>query len=309
MTGFAFATADVLIEIDDSGRITWAGGALQSIFRKSASELVGQELSGEMTPAAAGQFDVMMRRLRQGGRVRDADLALEALNDHPRSAICVAMHRPAAIASGHYYLSVALSKRPAAIATVGLPHDNLTGLLELSGFVDLAKASVQRAQENGLSLNLTLIEMVQREQLETMLGRDRTADLLHEMGGELRHYSIGHETASVIGDGKFGIAHLDPDNISGLKSSVARLCEAYDIDDKMLKLDTRTIEFGSAVLSGDDISNILTFVWDKFRDEGIHQVEGISAIAYLKQIADRRHGTTRSVYQSRREHVGALVAQ
>lgn len=268
MTGFAFATADVLIEIDDSGRITWAGGALQSIFRKPASELVGQELSGELTPAAVGQFDVMMRRLRQGGRVRDADLALEALNDHPRSAICVAMHRPA------------------AIATVGLPHDNLTGLLELSGFVDLAKASVQRAQENGLSLNLTLIEMVQREQLETMLGRDRTADLLHEMGGELRHYSIGHETASIIGDGKFGIAHLDPDNISGLKSSVARLCEAYDIDDKMLKLDIRTIEFGSAVLSGDDISNILTFVWDKFRDEGIHQVEGISAIAYLKQIAE-----------------------
>lgn len=285
MTGFAFATADALIEIDDDSRISWAGGALQVIFGKSPAELVGQELQRELTPAAAGQLDVAMKRISQGGRVREVELALDMLHGRPRPTITVAIHRAMEIADGKYYLSAIVSKKPVGAAAM-LPRDNLTGLLELSGFVDLAKTSLRRAQESGLSPNLTLIEMVPSGQLETLVGRDRAMGLLQDMGSELRQYSLGHEAASVIGDGKFGIAHLDSAGISGLKSSMTRLCDAYDLDDGALQFEAKTIDFGPAVLGDDDISSILTFVCDKFRDEGLHQVEAISATAYLKQITD-----------------------
>jgi EAL domain-containing protein (putative c-di-GMP-specific phosphodiesterase class I)/PAS domain-containing protein len=286
MTGFAFATADALIEIDDDSRITWAGGALQSIFRKSLGDLTGQELRRELTPAAAGQLDVAMKRVRQGGRVRDVELALAMWNGQTRPAVTVAIHRPLEIADSKYYVSAVLSKQPASAATAVLPRDNLTGLLELSGFVDLARTSVRRAQENGLTPNLTLIEMIPAGQLAALIGQDRATGLLHDMGNELRQYSLGHEAASAIGDGKFGIAHLESDGISGLKSSMAQLCEAYELDGKALQFDAKTIDFGSAVLGEDDISSILTFVCDKFRDEGLRRVEAISATAYLEKITE-----------------------
>jgi hypothetical protein len=251
MTGFAFATADALIEVDEESRITWVGGALQSIFRKSPADLTGQELRRELTPDAAGQLEMAMKRVRQGGRVRDVELVLDSLNGQPRPAITIAIHRPMEIADSGYFLSAVLSKQPAGAATAALPHDNLTGLLELSGFVDLAKTSVRRAQENGLSPNLTLIEMIPAEQLGTLVGSDRANSLLRDMGNEFRQYALGHEAASAIGDGKFGIAHLESTEISGLKSSMTRLCEAYDLDDEALRFDARR-------LISDRLSSVMT---------------------------------------------------
>jgi EAL domain-containing protein (putative c-di-GMP-specific phosphodiesterase class I) len=303
MTGFAFAVADALVEVDAGGLITWVDGALRSVFRKTPAEMIGQDLCAEFAAADAAYLDMMMKKVAKGGRVRDIELRLGAWAGQARPAVLVAIHRPTEIADQKYYLSVALSKQPAVAADPVAVRDSVTGLVELGSFVDLAKTSLMRAQENGLAPNLTLIEMRPQQELESLLGKDQASGLLGELGGELRHHSLGHDAASVIGDGKYGIAHLGGDDLRGLQTFFSRLCQAYELGDDGLRVETKTVDFGANALSGDDISSILGFVCERFKNEGIGQIAEMSAMAYLTRIADdvtQRMLTMRDIIREQR---------
>jgi EAL domain-containing protein (putative c-di-GMP-specific phosphodiesterase class I) len=303
MTGFAFAAADALIEVEASGLVTWADGAVRTIFRKSPAEMIGQDICAEFAAADAALLDLMMQKVGQGGRVRDIELRLTSWQGQARPAIALSIHRPAGIDDNKFYLAVALSKHPMAPEPSNALRDGLTGLVELGGFVDLAKNSLMQAQENGLSPNVTLIEMRPRQELEALIGKDKASGLLGRLGGELRHHSLGHDTASVIGDGKYGIAHLHQAEVDDLKSAFANLCDAYHLEGDALRVETRTVAFGNAALNGDDISSILSFVCDRFRDEGIAHISDMSATAYLAQIAEtvaERIKTMRDIVREKR---------
>jgi EAL domain-containing protein (putative c-di-GMP-specific phosphodiesterase class I) len=286
MTGFAFAVADALVEVDAGGLITWVDGAVRSIFRKAPAEMVGQDFCAEFAAADAAYLDMMMKKVAKGGRVRDLELRLGAWAGQTRTAVLLSIHRPTEFAEQKFYLALTQSARPAAAIDPTVLRDGLTGLVELGSFVDVAKASLIHAQENDLSPNLTLIEMRTQQELESLLGKERASGLLGELGGELRQHSLGHDGASLIGDGKYGLAHLERSDLSGLKSSFSRLCEAYEIGDDALQVEAKTVEFGAAPLSGDDISSILGFVCERFKNEGIGQIAEISATAYLTRIAE-----------------------
>jgi EAL domain-containing protein (putative c-di-GMP-specific phosphodiesterase class I) len=76
LLGFAFANADLLIEIDRAGTIVFASGAASEFVADADPELVGRDAAQLFDPPAAAKFVTCARGLEQGGRAGPLRLKL-----------------------------------------------------------------------------------------------------------------------------------------------------------------------------------------------------------------------------------------
>lgn len=51
--GFAFSNADILLELDESSKVLWAGGAVKSILGIDNADLTGKPLTNILATADA----------------------------------------------------------------------------------------------------------------------------------------------------------------------------------------------------------------------------------------------------------------
>jgi hypothetical protein len=75
--GFAFANADLLLELDGSGRIGWAGGAVKSVLEIDADAILGQPLAKILTDHDATMLMAALRGLGPGERKRGLTFNLQ----------------------------------------------------------------------------------------------------------------------------------------------------------------------------------------------------------------------------------------
>src|SRR5262245_66369659 len=84
--GFAFANADLLLELDGGGRIHWAGGAVKSILEVEADGLSGQPLGKILADHDAVMLMASLRALGPGQRRRGITLNLHLDRGSARQA-------------------------------------------------------------------------------------------------------------------------------------------------------------------------------------------------------------------------------
>lgn len=82
--GFAFSNADVLVEMDDTTKVLWAGGAVKSILGVEIAALTGKPLADLLTTADAILLKTALRNLMPGQRRRDLTLVLADPEGAPR---------------------------------------------------------------------------------------------------------------------------------------------------------------------------------------------------------------------------------
>ena len=74
--GFAFSNADILLELDESSKVLWAGGAVKSILGIDNADLTGKPLTNILATADAILLKAALRNLGLGQRRRDLNLVL-----------------------------------------------------------------------------------------------------------------------------------------------------------------------------------------------------------------------------------------
>jgi PAS domain-containing protein len=66
--GFAFASADLLLELTGDLRISWAGGAALSLLGLDSDQMVGSPFAAFVSPLDATLAGAAMQALKPGGR-------------------------------------------------------------------------------------------------------------------------------------------------------------------------------------------------------------------------------------------------
>jgi hypothetical protein len=64
--GFAFANADLLLELDSASRIQWAGGAVKSILNRDPDSLTNRPLTSVLTVQDSALLMAALRDLKPG---------------------------------------------------------------------------------------------------------------------------------------------------------------------------------------------------------------------------------------------------
>ncbi len=280
--GFAFANADLLLELDSASRIQWAGGAVKSILSRDADSLINRPLTHILTVQDAALLMAALRELQPGQRRRGLHMTLHS-DDGAGQVVEVGIYRVLDAAEQRYCLSITQLPLAAADQGTAPQRDRVTGLMEAVEFTRAANGAVQLAKQSGKAACLTLVEICQEEELRRLLGPDRSEALMAEIGAQLKLHAIDHDTAGRLGDGRFGVTHLEEENPAAIVAAIGKVGESYDIDKSTLKIKETTVRFQKNSLGDDDVEGILSYVVNKFGVEGGAAIESGTADHYLRR--------------------------
>ena len=139
--GFAFAAAELLVELTSDGRISYAAGAFRSRFGQAAEAYVGSDIRGLIAPGDQFALEAGLKTLNEYGRLAPMTIRLA---DRQRTAVALA---GLVLAVAHVAPRLCMT-----FALLPVPLDSTPTMISALGFARAADARIreQAAGEIGL---------------------------------------------------------------------------------------------------------------------------------------------------------------
>ena len=116
--GFAFANADLLLELNGASQVLWVGGAVKSILDIEADALIGKPFTKILADQDAVLLSASLRGLGPGQRRRGLRLALQRSESEPdlQRTIEACVYRAFERADERFFLSITRAQISAALS-------------------------------------------------------------------------------------------------------------------------------------------------------------------------------------------------
>ncbi len=257
----AFASADVLLEIETDGRIGFAVGAAQSLLHRSEESLPGRAWVELFEAGDRALVARLAEQLTGGHRAGPVLVRLaDGTADRPHFATLSLFRQPA---DGK--LSCGLSAVPAAIAEEAATrrHEAQSHLLDHDSFGNAVEQLGALATTYGQPMTLSLLEV-------PGLGdqADATADeLVASIGAILRSVSVDGAAAGRLGDERFGLVH-QPDS-ARLGEAIAAIVARGHQAGMDLSVQRQSLSLDDPTLDEEKRLKAVRFVINRFVAQGV----------------------------------------
>lgn len=253
--GFAFAAADLLIEIDDGDRILYAAGAAHRLCGCDADALPGRQLLDFIEADDRPMVRSLIRSIRLGGRFVPTAVRL-AGTDRPRAALggCAL---PGTAATVQLALSDAgRHAEPAAGGAAPLSRDE---------FVAATEKLLRAHGEDQYKLSFVSVDGLQSL-------RDHVPDLgdgvVAAVERQLQSGSGDVEIVGEVGAGRYGLVHRHRFDAGELQRQVEGFAKALDPTGTGLVLRSATLDLDHGGLSEGDAARALVYAVQEFASQG-----------------------------------------
>lgn len=272
---FAFSSADLFLEIDETGRIGYAIGAAERIMGQDSSNLTGKSIQSLVHPPDWIILKSAVSRLQSGQRFDPLKMRLANCPNDSRKMITIGGCRLPPN-ENHLYLSLSEAKVSASLPDITAvwattSQDDETGLLNEGGFLQASEAVIGEAKKLGQSLQLTLIEIDGLEDLRQRAGPERTNDMLESLGGYLRSQSVANVSGRLSPE-KFSILHGELVEKSDLTEVVTEISKSIDPLNEGVGVNSSSIDI-DPYLDEEDAGRALVYTINSFANS---QTEGFT---------------------------------
>ncbi len=252
---FAFASADLLIEVDAEGRICFAAGAAQRLCGRSPQELLSQSFNSLMCAEDRPVVSAVLASIRLGGRF--APLLVRLASDQPRVVILGGCCLPER--SGHYFvsLSAAIRMRERTLSPAGL--------LRADTFLERAQARAAAGRDPG---KMSLVNLEGLSSLKERLPEEARDGLPAALGSQMLASSPDIEEVGAIAAGRFGLLHTGPLDVEELRHAVESFAMGLDPAGSGLTLQATTVDLARGTLSESDAARAVMHAITQFARSG-----------------------------------------
>lgn len=196
LLGLAFASADLLVELDQNGEITLALGAGEALAGSADHSLKGERLADFVAQDDQELLTMILSRLADGQRAGPVVVRLTArASERPRAVSLTAFRLP----DNEGAVSCAMVK--AALPAAAGKH----GLHDRKSFETAAAALVQHARTSGLQVELALVEAPGLQAAAERAGPPQTDAMLARLAAVLRSQSVAGCAAADLGDDRYAL--------------------------------------------------------------------------------------------------------
>ncbi|MFA7430119.1 MAG: EAL domain-containing protein [Rhodospirillaceae bacterium] len=259
---FAFAGAEVLVEINESAIIVYAAGTADPLFGMDAQTLAGRSLYDLIDIGEQVLVDELLRRIASAGRL---------------DRVSVTFHPPSHGAFRGLVSGIAFPDRPGQrYLTISRAHSG-TGASQRADevetvartsteFAALAERRMKEAQQFGEEVQMTLIDLADAR-LDERLDPEAASKFVHSVESYLRAWSVGGNSVGVLEHNRFGIIHdkgLAADQVENRISDIAALFDASG----GIEVKASTLNLDSGPLSQEDISKALVYTINQYVQQG-----------------------------------------
>jgi EAL domain-containing protein (putative c-di-GMP-specific phosphodiesterase class I) len=279
--GFAFASADLLLELTEDLRVSWAGGAALSLWGLESDKTIGQPFAAFVSPLDFALAGAAMQGLKPGGRHKDLMIKIRR-PDGEAAPVGISIYQSLNTRQTQYFLAVARRNLEPADVAATAKRDRTTGLVEAVEFAQTTAHALRAARDAGQSARVTLVQICGEAELGRLLGAERSRALLSEIGARLRRHAVIPDAAAKLGDGRFSVAQLD--GAAPISTVIAEIGESFALDPGDLKLTEASVDFQGQSLTESDVESILGHVLERFKAEGSTGISAGSAEAFLRKM-------------------------
>lgn len=217
LLGFAFANADLLLEIAPEGTIAFAIGAGEALSGSAETALVGRAWREFIRPDDQPMIAALFEGLEPGRRSGPVVVRLEGEAARPARAAAFSAFR---LPENRGAISCALTRASAELVPpAGKLHDRQT-------FEAQAAALLQTARTTGAELELALVELAGVTDARRQSPPDERGELEARLTGVLRAQAHGGHAATELGEDRFALVRNRGEGPNALVSRLARLLKS-----------------------------------------------------------------------------------
>jgi EAL domain-containing protein (putative c-di-GMP-specific phosphodiesterase class I) len=256
---FAFAAADLLIELDAGFRIRFLSGAAAALTGRSPDELIDVSFFDLVAPTERPMVRAFLTALAVGGRMTPA--AVRLAGSKVPSVVLGGCRLPAQEERYHVSLSIPV---PAAPPEPAVAAGTESGLPDRDTFTRLASETVMSPHP----YTVTLLDVAGLEKLRARVSGDIAAGLVQGIGRQLQARSLNGSAAGELGDGRFGVLHEGTLDLKGLVQQITTFSKSIDPEGEGLGVSGMTVAPSASGLGEDDAARVLVYAVNRFADSG-----------------------------------------
>ncbi|WP_082532228.1 MULTISPECIES: EAL domain-containing protein [unclassified Phenylobacterium] len=253
LLGFAFASADLLLELAPDGRIGLAIGASEALSGSAETDLVGRAWRDFIDPRDRAMVDALLAGLKDGGRGGPIVVGLASDGGAERAAAMSAFKMP----GNGGAVSCAFSR-----AAPKTSHD----LHDKAAFEAAAGALIEAARATGQELEMAFLEFGGLAALRERVAPEAFLALEQRLIGGLRAQSHGGSAAASLGSDRFALVRQKGEGVDAL---VQRLITQISSDSSSgLHANARLMTLQSTA-SPAQLARAIRYALDNFINEGV----------------------------------------
>ncbi len=264
---FAFASSDLLLEIDQDNMIKYAVGAGKGLTGDKDSALIGKDWLTLFSKKDKPMITSMLGRTQAGNRCGPVlvELNSDRVDKNMKAVLC-GLRMPGKAET----LFVTLSHGNISSARLGNAERNAQNklLMNKDSFIDAAKDAAALAKSVGEEVDLTFIDMAEQADLQKRLTTEQWEQFTEKLNLTLRARSVDGNTAADLGNGKYGLVHDKSVNADDLKHTLTEISQHSDPTGKGVKVDTKSVEGNLNELSEREASMALLYTINQFEKQG-----------------------------------------
>lgn len=264
---FAFAGADLLMEIGEEERILYSYGAVKGLTGVDEKSLQGRLwtdlfLESDRTVikalvhnASIGQrCGPIMVTIQDRQRKKTGNVLMTAIRMPGKDSIYVTLSYPNTVMT-----RVAQEKRQEAEAN---------SLLTKEDFSLAAQQAMKTAADMGQEVDMTLFDMSNLENMKSRVSQDQWNNINDMLGNLLKSRSVDGQTATKIAEGQYGVLHDKAVTAKSIEEQLSSLLKNIDPQGKGIDIESVSIDANVQTLSEKEAARALMYTLQEFEKKG-----------------------------------------
>ena len=215
LLGFVFASADMVLEIEDKNFVTFATGAAMRLLSRSADSTLGKPWRELFEANDADMVEAALRDVQPGERRGPYSVEL-ATQRGPQSVSLTFFQMP----QRESFVAMAMSLRTPGVQSVKIDEAGLTSRDE---FESAAASLLKQAEADGASLHVDLLEFAGLNGALANMTSAEAMNVRRKLGAMLRAASYGGLPAAAIGPDRFALLRSGRPTVESIGEAVRDL--------------------------------------------------------------------------------------
>ena len=256
---FAFAGADLLLEVAADHTVAYAAGASERLCAVSNAAMVGRAVDDFVQPADRFTLIEALRRVAHGGRFDSLKVSLAG--PEPQTVLISGLN--ASHPNRTWHLAVS-RLRSAAIAAAMDPGPQPGARIDTSDFVTLIQQRLKEGEDSGEDYNLTLLDLSDAKTMSA----DHSTNFFANVEGFLRSHSVGGTSVGRLRDDKFGVITDHVLDQREVQQRISDIAQEIAPEAPPVEVHSATVDMNDAKMAERDLTKALVYTINKFVAEG-----------------------------------------
>lgn len=263
---FSFAGADLMLEVDTSGKILFALGAAKGLTGSNDSALAGKDISDIFAARERGLITSLRTRAKPG--VRFGPVLVHLNEDHTsfRKAMLSGVAMPDR--PGVVFLTLSKGSLAQVADSKNARNTSESALLDKDSFAQAALEVMAASDTLGQKLGMTFVDLPGAKDFKGKIGAEKWAGFRDSVSTMLRSYAADGRTAAALDDGRFGVVTDAAISADSLQKDIESLSRDADPDKKGVTVTAKKMDLQDDTLSERELAKAVMYTINQFEKQG-----------------------------------------